>query len=262
MAVTLVSSAARTANGNSGVLPSTLLPDVSDIDSATFFLDVLAAASAAADTLDVYIQSSPDDGTTWDDFVHFTQVLGNGGAKQFLARWLRNVTPEREQAAPQDAAMAAGVIQGPVDPTWRVKWVVAAYAGVKQKETLTIGAGASSPGNVTVTVTAAGMTNSPKPVVVALAGTETAAQVADAIHAALAADPDVGAFFTVTSPTDTVVAEALAAAGNDATMELALVDTDTTGVGNATSANTTAGVAPGTHSFTFGVTCEFIRRRR
>lgn len=52
---------------------------------AMLLLDVTAAAAASGDTLDVYIDTSPDGGTTWVNVVHFTQVLGNGGTKQFWA---------------------------------------------------------------------------------------------------------------------------------------------------------------------------------
>jgi hypothetical protein len=118
--LTLVASAARTASGTS----TAATQDFSDATSAVFFLSVTAAATEVDDTLDVFVQASPDGGTTWDDVAHFTQVLGNGGAKKFLARWVREIAPTAAQAAPQDAAVAAGVAQGPHGPTWRVKWVV------------------------------------------------------------------------------------------------------------------------------------------
>jgi hypothetical protein len=118
--VTLVSSAARTASGTQAV--TITAPDL--YDSAVFLLSVSAAATEVGDTLDVYVQSSPDGGTTWDDFIHFTQVLGNGGAKKHLASWAQWITAESEMKAPADAALAAGVLQGPVSGTWRVKWVV------------------------------------------------------------------------------------------------------------------------------------------
>lgn len=122
-AQTLVASAARTASGNSGAI-TPFANKFNSVQAVVFLLIVSAAATDAGDLLDVYIQHSPDDGTTWDDFAHFTQVLGNGGAKKFIATWNRDVTPESELKAPADAALAAGVLQGPVSPTWRVKWVV------------------------------------------------------------------------------------------------------------------------------------------
>lgn len=47
-------------------------------------LAVTAAGTDAADTLDVYVDTSFDGGTTAVNIGHFTQVLGNGGAKTFV----------------------------------------------------------------------------------------------------------------------------------------------------------------------------------
>jgi hypothetical protein len=120
-AATLLASAARTASGTSTLAP----PFGGDFKAAVFLLSVTAAATDVGDTLDVYLQSSVDGGTTWDDFAHFTQVLGNGGAKKYLATWTSLVSPESELKANADAALAAGVLQGPVGSPWRVKWVIA-----------------------------------------------------------------------------------------------------------------------------------------
>lgn len=120
---TLVASAARTADGTSGSL-TPFGNKVGKLRAAVYFLNVSAAATDAGDTLDVYVQHTPDDGTTWDDFIHFTQVLGNGGAKKFIATWVRDYTPESEIKAPADAALAAGILQGPTAPLIRVKWVI------------------------------------------------------------------------------------------------------------------------------------------
>jgi len=51
---------------------------------AMVLLDVTVPATAVGDTLDVYIDTSTDGGTTWVNVGHFTQVLGNGGAKKFV----------------------------------------------------------------------------------------------------------------------------------------------------------------------------------
>lgn len=47
-------------------------------------LDVTAAATEAGDLLDVYLDTSFDDGETWVNLGRFTQVLGNGGAKRYI----------------------------------------------------------------------------------------------------------------------------------------------------------------------------------
>lgn len=117
----LLASAARTASGTSDDIA------VGPYASATFLLEVTAAATAVDDTLDVYVQQlvRPDDVTPiYDDFVHFTQVLGNGGAKRFIGEQSSMASPESELHAPADAALAAGILQGPKFGIWRVKWVI------------------------------------------------------------------------------------------------------------------------------------------
>jgi hypothetical protein len=122
--ITLVASAARGTSGDSGPLSPAPIANPELIRGARFVLRVTAAATEATDTLDVYIQQSYD-GTNFDDLVHFTQVLGNGGAKTFVGEWYRDVSPESELHAPQDAAIAVGVLQGgKIGFPLRVKWVI------------------------------------------------------------------------------------------------------------------------------------------
>ena len=45
-------------------------------------LDITALATEVGDTLDVYVDVSPDSGTTWLNAVHFDQVVGNGSAEK------------------------------------------------------------------------------------------------------------------------------------------------------------------------------------
>jgi|TARA_R110002012_G_scaffold298406_1_gene496784 hypothetical protein len=117
---TLLASRTETANGTAAV--STKAP--AELDVATFLLSVTAAATESGDKLNVYVQSSADGGTTYDDFIHFTEVLGNGGAVKHIAIVNFRVTPTSALHVPQDAALSAGVNQGPVANDWRVKWVV------------------------------------------------------------------------------------------------------------------------------------------
>lgn len=51
---------------------------------AVFTLDVTAAATDAGDTLDVYLDTSFDNGATFVNIGHFTQLAGNGGAKRYI----------------------------------------------------------------------------------------------------------------------------------------------------------------------------------
>lgn len=121
----LLASAARTASGNA----LAALGQLAQFRRCLLLLDVTAAAAAVGDLLDVYVQKNVGlDAATaiWTDFVHFTQVLGNGGAKQFVAEITTDgQTPENELHAIQDAALAVGVTQGPWSDDWRIKWVIA-----------------------------------------------------------------------------------------------------------------------------------------
>jgi len=93
--------------------------------AAEVLLNCSAAATGATDTGNVYVQASADNGTTWDDVISFTQLLGNGGAKKFLARWNALQAPTTATAAPAIATLAAGTVaQGPHGLLWRVQTVL------------------------------------------------------------------------------------------------------------------------------------------
>jgi hypothetical protein len=115
---------------------------------------------------------------------------------------------------------------------------------VRQVETATVVGTVSGSGNAEVVVTAAGMTNSPKTVSVAVLNLDTASVVAGKIRAALALDADVSAFFTVSGTGTAVVLTCIDYAANDATINIAIDNDTCTGLTTAaTSANTVAGVA-------------------
>lgn len=112
-----------------------------------------------------------------------------------------------------------------------------------QVETATVGGGPIV-AQAQIVVTASGMGNSPKTVKFSVADGDTASQIATKARAALSADTDVSAFFTVSGATDKVILTAKTKAANDATMNMAS-DNDTCGglTAGPSSANTTAGVA-------------------
>ncbi|MCK5609783.1 hypothetical protein KAR91_48375 [Candidatus Pacearchaeota archaeon] len=124
--------------------------------------------------------------------------------------------------------------------------------GTAQVETITCTAGESTgAGDITMTITAAGMSNSPKAVVVAIsADDDTVEEVGALVRAALALDADVSAFFTVSGAGAAVVLTAITPAADDGTLAFGFVDTDTTGVTFGASTNTTAGVAKETDTLT------------
>lgn len=106
----------------------TSFPFLTQATGMTLFLDVTAAATAAGDTLNLYLQRNVARSSAtavWHDMVSFTQILGNGGAKQFVA----NVTPADITTGlgpVQDGALAAGTVSGgPLTNQIRVKWVIA-----------------------------------------------------------------------------------------------------------------------------------------
>jgi hypothetical protein len=112
---TLLAAAARedTGNGDAVKLPGF-------VNALAFTLDVTAAASTAADRLDVYVQTKVD-GVNWIDVAHFTQIVGNGGAKRFTAKLIANAAVTEFEAA---AALAAAAKRDLLGDEWRVRWVV------------------------------------------------------------------------------------------------------------------------------------------
>lgn len=113
------------------LLPSTTTPagastgtgaavaDMGEWKALILQLDVTAAATDVADTLDVYVQTTVD-GTNWVDIYHFTQVLGNGGVKRYFGKivWDAALT-EFENAASLAAAGGRSI----VGDQYRVRYV-------------------------------------------------------------------------------------------------------------------------------------------
>ncbi len=114
---------------------------------------------------------------------------------------------------------------------------------VLQKETITVTHAATAQGTLVVTVTAANMDSSPKAVNVNVdEGDSTVTLVGNKIRAALAADEDIGGFFTVSGSAGEINLTAKTDADDDGTMLIALSDAPPTAVTVGASANTTPGV--------------------
>jgi hypothetical protein len=136
-------------------------------------------------------------------------------------------------------------------PTQALKWprvlnddgdLIRNYGGIKQVETATIVGTITGDGDASVTVTAAGMTGSPKTLLVPVLNGDTASVVAGKIRTALSADVDVIALFTVGGTGAAVSLTKLIAADNDSTLNIAYTNGTCTGLTpNATSANTVEG---------------------
>jgi len=140
-----------------------------------------------------------------------------------------------------------------LDSTGTTAWT----AGTAQVETATAAGTITGAGNAEVIVTASGMTGSPKTLDVAVASTDTASEWAAKVRAALAADADVSALFSISGTGADIVltrkadfsatvsgATVSVYPANDATLNVSLDNGTCTGITTAaTSADTTAGVA-------------------
>lgn len=97
-------------------------------------LDVTAAAAASGDTMDVTVQTLMD-GTNWIDVCHFTQLLGNGGAKRYLAK----ISATEPQAMFEVAtALTAGNVRHLIGDRWRVQTVLVDGGAHGQSFTLAV----------------------------------------------------------------------------------------------------------------------------
>jgi len=68
-----------TSSGNvSGNTTSTVITGLSKVTAITIIDSLLGATGG---TLDVYVQDSPDGGTTWYDYIHYAQIAAAGGAQ-------------------------------------------------------------------------------------------------------------------------------------------------------------------------------------
>jgi len=98
--------AATTTAGAVTATNGTAVPILGERRRYIFMLDVTAAATDAADTLDIYIDWSFDN-VTYTNGGHFTQVLGNGGAKRYYMVFDPSAPGTSVIDATSDAASAA-----------------------------------------------------------------------------------------------------------------------------------------------------------
>jgi hypothetical protein len=116
-ATLLTTQTAVVATGSNGIvnLPRPLSGFVCE-------LDVTSAATLVGDTLDVFIQNTLDQNAKWTDAVHFSQILGNGGAKRYLDKIVCNQTVNEFEVG---SALGAGTVRHLFGDQWRCRWVVA-----------------------------------------------------------------------------------------------------------------------------------------
>ncbi len=116
---TLLASVTKTAaaTGNSQATPVKIKDPVSCI---TFVLDVSAAATLVGDTLNVYVQTMLD-GVNWCDVVAFTQVLGNGGVKRYIAKLSATAACTMFENA---TTLTAGNQRDLIGDGWAIRWAL------------------------------------------------------------------------------------------------------------------------------------------
>ena len=113
-AISLHDSGAETETGTGSAI---LLPYC---EAIAFTIDVTAAATEVGDLLDATIQTTIN-GVDWIDVVAFTQVLGNGGAKTYVAKLNASIAEDDFETA---AALAAGSVRNLMGDTWRASWAI------------------------------------------------------------------------------------------------------------------------------------------
>jgi hypothetical protein len=113
---------ASAINSSSSGAPATGLQS---FQNAFILVSVTGVPVGGAPTLDVYIQASPDGGTTWRDFAHTAQIT-TSNVNQFV-QLTGQAAGATTGLAASDAALAANtVVQGPWGDRLRVKYVFVA----------------------------------------------------------------------------------------------------------------------------------------
>jgi hypothetical protein len=97
----------------------TFLPRI--VNGLMLELDVTAAAAAAGDTLDVFVQTMCD-GVNFVDVAHFHQVLGNGGAKRYFDKIF---TAGAQAEFENGTALAPGNVRNICGDQYRVRYTIA-----------------------------------------------------------------------------------------------------------------------------------------
>jgi hypothetical protein len=89
-------------NASAGVATSAELPNGDGLDI------IASLVGATGGTLDVFIQGSPDGGTTWADVVHFAQLASGAAAIVYKT----NISPVTQPASASPVAVGTGLHSG------------------------------------------------------------------------------------------------------------------------------------------------------
>lgn len=129
--ITLAASAARTVGAN-----GTAIYIGGERISLAFLLDITASATAAGDTLDVYVDVSFDN-VTWINAIHFTQQAGNGTAKKEYAMLTAGSALATVTVVTPDAA--SGVIRPDIfGAYYRARWALVDGGGGDTSHTFSV----------------------------------------------------------------------------------------------------------------------------
>ncbi len=112
----LHASGAETVTGTgslTGILPG-------NTNGVVLTLDVTAAATAVGDTLNVFVQTKVD-GTNWLDVAHFTEVVGDGGAKRYVDKITASAAVTTFETG---SALGAAATRDLAGALWRCRWVI------------------------------------------------------------------------------------------------------------------------------------------
>ena len=117
--ITLLAATTTAAGAINTSGASVRLPGM--VNALVFVLDVTAAATDAADTLDVSVQTVLD-GANWIDVAHFTQVLGDGGPLTYINKIVAGVAQAEFETG---TALGAAAVRNLFGDEWRVNYVQA-----------------------------------------------------------------------------------------------------------------------------------------
>lgn len=118
------------SKGSPGILAGAL----DDFLAMSFVAQLVGATGG---TLDVYVQYSPNAGTTWVDYVHFTQLAAGAGAVTYTANTGAPTTTTTAVGTGTAPALAAGTVTG---GPWgdQMRLLMVAGAGTTAGATVTV----------------------------------------------------------------------------------------------------------------------------
>lgn len=138
--ITVLASAARTTSSNSGNLNNTTA-NIYTARAISWYLDVTANAGDDAGTngLQVYLDTSPDGGTTWLNFGKFARVTSSTGTRVINMRptGIGAVEAASEASVFSTTTSVAVATNTVLAPDNRVRWTLGSGTGASVTPTAT-----------------------------------------------------------------------------------------------------------------------------